>query len=175
MEHASPYVVQLEDINKVLTEQKKQEKEVVFSISDVSKSIRVYADYLRNKTHIQPVNTEEDNPEDNVMDERQKMFTNVYFTLLNVQVRSYKNTPFVAHLFVSSEQERQTINLVLKHMTNFISKRNSYPYLKLEVFIINQQENTSIGSTPMERYLAMKKQSPAIEILKNVFNCELKF
>ncbi len=159
----------MEDIDQMLSSQRQEEKSVEFSIGDVIKSIKIYADYIHNQVHTSTFSNES-----NAIDERQQRMLNTYFALSKAQVKAYNNEPYVAQIYVSSLQEKDYVDFVRKSLTHFILKRTHYPYLKLEVYVLNEQDNAR-GSSPWQRYEIMKKQSPAIETLKNVFDCEIKY
>ncbi|MBR1627628.1 MAG: hypothetical protein IJ681_10870 [Bacteroidales bacterium] len=53
--------------------------------------------------------------------------------------------------------------------------RTHYPQMKLEVIALNSERKEITATTPVERFRVLMETSPAINLLKNNFKCEIKY
>ena len=186
----------LDDADRILKKSKKAEKPVVFSLDDVRKSIYIYAEDIKSKTSdisndfddtAQDINEcsencvedsyQASNNSDNKkkeVDQTQNLI-NIYFAISKAKIKPYKDQQFVVQLFVETQQEKNAIDSVRKDLTQFIVKRYHYPYFKIDIVVSDEFADKSVAYTPVEKFRELKKVAPAIEILKNVFDCEIKY
>ena len=162
----------------MLQKTKKNTEVAEFSIDDVRKSIKVYADMVHSKT-VADKDTER-NVQDygqngEIIDGKNQEYINIFFALTRSKVQQYEDKPFIAQILVSTQEDKDIIDGIRKELTQFIIKRAHYEYLKLEVITDDKTADNNIPYSPVDKYRYLFDKYPAIEILKDNFKCEIKY
>ncbi len=96
-------------------------------------------------------------------------------TLSDAEIKPYKSEPFLAQIFVSTQDKKDIIDNIRKDLILFVNNQCHYPELRLEVINTNPDDKKIIATSPIERFKVLMNIAPAINILKDSFKCEIKY
>ncbi|MBR1774180.1 MAG: hypothetical protein IJ759_01515 [Bacteroidales bacterium] len=158
-------------------------------MDEVRKSIKMFIEDISNQiedkdysaeTSYQDGNTEyqdEDTAEENndLKIDKNQFLINLTLALSKAEIKPYKDTSFLAQMFVDTQEKKDIIDSIRKKLTQFIMRRTHYPHMKLEVIALNPDERKITATTPVERFRVLMKTAPAINLLKENFKCEIKY
>ncbi len=156
-------------------------------MDEVRKSIKVFVEDIRKKiqdnspimSEIDTTLQEDENIEYPSISMEQQLqnqkLIDVEIALSKAEIKPYNNEEFLAQIFVETQERKDIIDSIRKDLTQFIIKRTHYPHMKLDVIALNPEERQNIPTTPVERFTFLMRESPAINLLKENFKCEIKY
>lgn len=158
-------------------------------MDDVRKSIKIFIDNIRSQIRDIDCNLEygetkeTEKIEEKVIEEKENDFIikhnqeliNLNIALSKAIIKPYKDESFLAQIFVDTQEKKDTIDSIRKELTQFIMQRTHYPFMKLEVIASTSNKHGTSATTPVERFKLLMKSSPAIDLLRENFKCDIKY
>lgn len=99
---------------------------------------------------------------------------NLYKALDTAKIKPYKDSPYVIEVYVQTMEDKNLIDNIKRSLTQDIMKDLGYPTFRIEVIDTSGESNKALPYSPIDKFNYFKKTTPAIELLRESFNADIK-
>lgn len=98
--------------------------------------------------------------------------TSLYFAVSKAKKYSIKD--YIIGMRVNNPVDENVLNLNKYDIVSYLKNKLGYDFFKLEISR-EQTETQSVAYSPMDKFFALKKNFPDIELLKKAFDADITY